>query len=56
MKDIQKQEREENKGILAREELLGRFTTRKLCGWTDKRYNKEYRGRLEKNWRQWKGR
>ena len=29
---------------------------RKLFGWTDKRYNKEYWVRLERNWRQWKER
>jgi len=28
---------------------------RKLFGWLDKRYNKEYWARLERNWRRWKG-
>jgi len=28
---------------------------RKLFGWSDKRYDQEYWGRLERNWRQWKG-
>jgi len=36
--------------------LPGRFTARKLFGWSDKRYNQEYWERLERNWRQWKGR
>jgi len=36
--------------------LPGRFTTKKLFGWSDKRYNKEHWGRLEQNWKQWKGR
>jgi len=27
---------------------------RKLFGWLDKRYNEEYWGRLQRNWRQWK--
>ena len=31
-------------------------TARKLFGWLDKRYNKEYWARLERNWRQWKKR
>ena len=31
------------------------FTARKLFGWLNKRYNKEYWARLERNWRQWKG-
>ena len=29
-------------------------TARKLFGWLDKRYNEEYWGRLQRNWRQWK--
>ena len=29
---------------------------KKLFGQSDKQYNKEYWGRLERNWRQWKGR
>jgi len=36
--------------------LLGRFTARKLFRWSNKRYDQEYWGRLERNWRQWKGR
>ena len=28
---------------------------RKLFGWSDKWYNQEYWGRLERNWRRWKG-
>jgi len=35
--------------------LPGRFTAKKLFGWSDKKYDKEYWGRLERNWRQWKG-
>ena len=37
--------------MLRREKLPGQFTARKLFGWLDKRYNKEYQARLEKNWR-----
>jgi len=36
-------------------ELLGKFTVKKLFGWSDKQYNQEYWSRLERNWRQWKG-
>jgi len=36
-------------------ELLGRFMAKKLYRWSDKRYDQEYWGRMEKNWRQWKG-
>jgi len=39
-------------GMFRRGELLGRFTARKLFGWSDKRYDQEYWGRLERNWRQ----
>jgi len=49
IKDIAKQECEE--GTFRREELLGRFTTRKLFGWSDKWYDQEYWRRLERNWK-----
>jgi len=41
-----KQEREE--GTFRREKLPGRFTTRKLFGWSDKRYDQEYWGTEKK--------
>jgi len=50
MKDIRRQKREE--GIFRRGELPGRFMTKKLFGWSNKRYDKEYWGRLEQNWKQ----
>ena len=28
---------------------------KKLYRWSDKRYDQEYWGRMEKNWRRWKG-
>jgi len=37
MEEVNQQEREE--GTFRREELLERFTTRKLFGWSDKHYN-----------------
>jgi len=37
-------------------ELPGKFMAKMLYGWSDKQYDQEYWGRLEKNWRQWKGR
>jgi len=49
MEDVAQQEREE--GIFRRGELPGRFTAKKLYGWSDKRYDQEYWGRMEKNWR-----
>ena len=53
MKDVVQQEHEE--GTFRQEELPGRFMAKKLYGWSDKRYDQEYWGRMEKNWRQWKG-
>jgi len=49
---VNQQEREE--GIFERGELPERFTAKKLFGWSDKKYDKEYWGRLERNWRWWK--
>ena len=53
IEDVARQEREE--GMFQRGELPGRFTARKLYGWSDKRYDQEYWGRLERNWKRWKG-
>ena len=52
MEDVRKQERK--KGMFRREELPGRFTVKKLFGQSDKRYDKEYWGRLKRNWKWWK--
>ena len=49
IKEVRRQKRAENKGIFARGELPGRFMARKLFGWLDKKYNKEYWGKLKKN-------
>jgi len=54
MEDIRRQERKEE--TFRRGELLGRFMARKLFRWSDKKYNKEYWARLERNWRRWKER
>ena len=53
MEDVARQEYEE--GTFRRGELPGRFIARKLFRWSDKRYNQEYWGRLERNWRWQKG-
>jgi len=52
MEDIRRQETKE--GTFRRGELPGRFTVRKLFGWLDEKYDKEYWARLERNWRRWK--
>jgi len=54
MEDVAQQEHEE--GTFRREELPGRFTAKKLYGWSDKQYDQKYWGKLERNWRRWKGR
>ena len=53
IEDVRRQKKEEE--TFQREELPERFTARKLFGWIDKRYDKEYWARLERNWRRWKG-
>ena len=54
MEDVVRQEHE--KETFRRGELPGRFTARMLYGWLDRQYDQEYWERLERNWRQWKGR
>jgi len=57
MEDVRWQEREEGtfrrgeEGTFRRGELPGRFMAKKLFGWSNKRYDKEYWTRLERNWR-----
>jgi len=53
MEDVARQEHEET--TFKWGELPGRFTAKKLYGWSDKQYDQEYWGRMEKNWRRWKG-
>ena len=35
-------------------ELLGRYTAKILYRWDNKRFDQEYWGQLERNWRFWK--
>jgi len=35
-------------------ELLGRYTAKILYRWNNKRFDQEYWGQLERNWRFWK--
>ena len=49
MEDITRQEHEE--ATFKRGELPERFTAKKLYGWLDIRYDQEYWGRMERNWR-----
>jgi len=49
MEDVAWQEHEET--TFKHGELPGKFTVKMLYGWSDKRYDQEYWGRMEKNWR-----
>ena len=35
-------------------ELPGKYTAKLLYGWNDQRFEEEYLGKLEKNWKRWK--
>ena len=37
-----------------RGELPGRYTAKLLYGWDDKKFDKEYLKKLERNWNRWK--
>jgi len=37
-----------------RGELLGKFTARILYRWDNRKFEKEYLKKLERNWRRWK--
>jgi len=53
MEDVAWQERK--KMTFKCGELPGKFTVKMLYGWSNKQYNQKYWERLERNWRQWKG-
>jgi len=53
MEDVAWQEHKET--TFKRGELSGKFTAKMLYRWLDKQYDQEYWGRLERNWRRWKG-
>ena len=63
IKEFEKEYRQDMEDVVRQEreitfkcgELPGRFTAKTLYGWSDKRYDQEYWGRLERNWRRWKG-
>jgi len=46
--------REKEDGAYSRSELPGRYTVKVLYGWDDRRFEKEYLEKLERNWRKWK--
>ena len=52
-KEVRRQEAKEDKRTFNRE-LPGRYTAKLLYGWGNKKYDREYWKRMEKNWRRWK--
>ena len=44
----------EKKEEYRRMELPGKYTAKLLYGWDDQRFEEEYLGKLEKNWKRWK--
>ena len=53
-REVRRQEREEDDREHSRGGFPGRYTARKLYGWSDGEYDKQYWQRLERNWKQWK--
>ena len=54
-REVRQQEKKEEKGDYWRGNFPGRFMARSLFGWNDKRYDREYWDRMDRNWRKWKG-
>jgi len=48
--------REEEDGVYHRSKLPGRYTAKALYGWDDRKLEREYLKKLERNWNRWKGR
>ena len=51
--EARRQEVERDRKIFSRE-LPGRYMAKLLYGWGNKKYDREYWKRMEKNWRRWK--
>ena len=52
--EVRRQEKEEDDREYSRGGFPGRYTARKLYGWSDGEYDKQYWQRMERNWRRWK--
>jgi len=51
---VRRQEGANEEGDYWRGGLPGQYTARRLFGWSDGEYDRQYWQRLERNWRQWK--
>ena len=52
-KEVRRQKEKEDKDYW-RGGFPGRYAARRLFGWSDGEYNRQYWQRLERNWRRWK--
>ena len=53
-REVRRQEKVEDDKNYYRGGFPGWHTTRRLFGWSDREYDKQYWQRLERNWRCWK--
>ena len=51
---VRQQEKEEDNREYSRGGFSRQYTARRLYGWSDGEYSKQYWQRLERNWRRWK--
>jgi len=54
IREVRRQEKKEEKKDYWRGNFPGRFVA-SLFRWNNKRYNREYWDRIDRNWRKWKG-
>ena len=52
--EVRRQEKVESDHDYWREGFPGKYVARKLFGWSDKQYDREYWEKLEKRWRRWR--
>ena len=53
-KEVRQQEKAEDSKNYHRGEFPGWYAARRLFGWSDGEYNRQYWQRLERNWKWWK--
>jgi len=53
-REVRQQEKVQDDKGYYRGGFPGRYTARRLFGWSDGEYNRQYWQRLERNWRRWK--
>jgi len=55
VEDYERAYRKEGRRMEEHKEMPGRFMAKTLYGWDDRKFDREYLKKLEKNWRRWKG-